>query len=266
MGEKVNEKIKAWQAKLPVGLELSRVSSLDTYIENKIDNFVVNLIQSISIVLIVMLIFLGLRTGLIIASLIPIVTIMTLMIMGIIDIGLNQVTLAALIMALGMLVDNAIVVAETIMVKMEKGIQAKKAATEAVSELFMPLLISTLTTSAAFLAFYMSPTSMGDIVGPIFVVITIALLSSWIIALSVITLFCYFFMKVDPTYTKLSMIDRIILKLKDLYRVVILKALVNKIKVMVLIFAMFAMSLFGFSYIQFLFFPDSDRNLSLIHI
>jgi multidrug efflux pump subunit AcrB len=266
MGEKVNEKIKAWQAKLPVGLELSRVSSLDIYIENKIDNFVVNLIQSISIVLLVMLIFLGIRTGLIIASLIPIVTIMTLMIMGIIDIGLNQVTLAALIMALGMLVDNAIVVAETIMVKMENGIKAKKAAIAAVSELFMPLLISTLTTSAAFLAFYMSPTSMGDIVGPIFVVITIALLSSWVIALSVITLFCYFFMKVDPTNTKLSMIDRIILKLKELYRVVILKALVNKIKVMSLIFIMFFLSLFGFGYIQFLFFPDSDRNLITIDV
>ncbi len=266
LGVKVDERIKYWQSKLPVGLELTRVSSLDTYIENKIDNFVVNLIQSISIVLLVMLFFLGFRTGLIIASLIPIVTIMTLMIMGIIDIGLNQVTLAALIMALGMLVDNAIVVAETIMVKMESGIKAKNAAIAAVSELFMPLLISTLTTSAAFLAFYMSPTSMGDIVGPIFVVITIALLSSWVIALSVITLFCYFFMKIDVSKTKLSLIDRIILKLKELYRIVILKALVNKIKVMILIFSMFVMSLFGFGYIQFLFFPDSDRNLITIDV
>ena len=78
LGVKVDERIKYWQSKLPVGLEITRVSSLDTYIENKIDNFVVNLIQSISIVLLVMLFFLGFRTGLIIASLIPIVTIMTL--------------------------------------------------------------------------------------------------------------------------------------------------------------------------------------------
>jgi len=265
-GVKVDEKRKYWQSKLPVGLELTRVSPLDTYIENKIDNFVVNLIQSISIVLLVMLFFLGLRTGLIIASLIPIVTIMTLMIMGIIDIGLNQVTLAALIMALGMLVDNAIVVAEAIMVKMENGIKAKNAAISAVSELFMPLLISTLTTSAAFLAFYMSPTSMGDIVGPIFVVITTALLSSWIIALSVITLFCYFFLKVEVSNNNLSVIDRIILKLKELYKIIILKALVNKIKVVIFIFTMFVMSLFGFGYIQFLFFPDSDRNLITIDV
>lgn len=76
---------------------------------------------------------------------------------------------------------------------MEKGIERKKAAIEAFNELWMPLLISTVTTSIAFLAFYLSPTSMGDFVGPIFVVITIALVSSWIIALTVITLFCYLY-------------------------------------------------------------------------
>ena len=88
--------------------------------------------------------------------------------------GLNQVTLAALIMALGMMVDNAIVVAETIMVKLEQGVEKKKAAIDACSELFTPLLISTLTTSAAFLSFYLAESTMGDIVGPIFVVISMA--------------------------------------------------------------------------------------------
>ncbi len=266
LGKKVNMKLMTWQSKLPVGLELSRVSSLDTYIEAKIDNFVVNLIQSISIVLLVMLVFLGFRTGLIIASLIPIVIITTLMIMGVIKIGLNQVTLAALIMALGMLVDNAIVVAETIMVKMENGMKAMKAAVDAAAELFMPLLISTLTTSAAFLAFYMSPTSMGDIVGPIFVVITIALLSSWLIALTVITLFCYLFLKIDTDNPKLSFIDKIILKLKGIYKTLILKALVNRLKVIALVMFMFAGSLYGFKYIDFLFFPDSDRNMVTVDI
>ena len=116
LGEAVNQVVNNWKKKLPIGLELTRVSSLDTYIDVKVSDFIVNLLQSISIVLLVMLVFLGFRTGFVIASLIPIVTIMTLMIMGLINVGLNQVTLAALIMALGMLVDNAIVVAETIMV------------------------------------------------------------------------------------------------------------------------------------------------------
>ena len=267
LGEEVDAVVNTWKQKLPIGLELTRVSSLDSYIDVKVSDFIVNLMQSIAIVLLVMLIFLGVRTGLVIASLIPIVTIMTLMIMGVIKMGLNQVTLAALIMALGMLVDNAIVVAETIMVKMEQGVQKKQAAIEAFSELWMPLLISTLTTSAAFLAFYLSPTTMGDIVGPIFVVITIALMSSWIIALTVITLFCYLFLKVKPKHErKPSIIDRVINSLKRYYKDLILVALTNKWKVIIGIFVIFFASLYGFTKIPFIFFPDSDRNLITIDI
>lgn len=267
LGEAVNEVITKWQGKLPIGLELTRVSSLDDYIDLKVSDFMVNLLQSISIVLIVMLIFLGMRTGLVIASLIPIVTIMTLMIMGILKIGLNQVTLAALIMALGMLVDNAIVVAETIMVKLEQGIEKYKAALEAFSELWMPLLISTLTTSAAFLAFYLSPTTMGDIVGPIFVVISIALLSSWLIALSVIIMFCYMFLKVPPKgQKKPSLVDRIIASAKRYYKDLIMVALRHKYKVIIGIFISFFISLYGFGFIPFIFFPDSDRNMITIDI
>lgn len=267
LGEEVNRVVSEWQQQLPVGLELTRISSLDTYIDFKVNDFINNLIQSIVIVLLVMLIFLGFRTGFVIASLIPIVMIMTLMVMGLIKMGLNQVTLAALIMALGMLVDNAIVVVETIMVKLEQGVEKKKAAVDAFSELWMPLLISTLTTSAAFLAFYLSPTIMGDIVGPIFVVITIALLSSWIIALTVITMFCYMFLKVEPKGTKkASLIDKVINGLKVGYKDLILVALRNKYKVIVGIFIAFIISIYGFGYISFVFFPDSDRNMITIDI
>jgi multidrug efflux pump subunit AcrB len=131
----------------------------------------------------------------------------------------------------------------------------------------MPLLISTLTTSAAFLAFYLSPTTMGDIVGPIFIVITITLLSSWIIALTVITLFCYMFLKVKPKEERIpSFIDRIINKLKEYYKDLILIALTNKWKVIIGVFLAFFVSLFGFTKIPFIFFPDSDRNLITIDI
>jgi len=267
LGEAVDKVLANWQSELPVGLELTRVSSLDQYIEVKVSDFMVNLMQSISIVLVVMLVFLGLRTGFVIASLIPIVTIMTLMLMGIIDMGLNQVTLAALIMALGMLVDNAIVVAETIMVKLEQGVEKYKAAIEAFTELWMPLLISTLTTSAAFLAFYLSPTTMGDIVGPIFVVITIALMSSWLIALTVITMFCYIFLKIPKKgEEKESLIDRIINSAKRYYKNMILLALSHKYKVIVGIFLAFFLSIYGFRYIPFVFFADSDRNMITIDI
>jgi len=267
LGEEINIVMLKWKKKLPVGLDIIRLASMDTYIEMKISAFIVNLIQAIVIVLIVMLVFLGIRSGLVISSLIPIVVIMTLMIMGIIDMGLNQVTLAALIMALGMMVDNAIVVAETIMVKMEEGIKAKQAAIETCSELFTPLLISTLTTSVAFMAFYLAESTMGDTVGPIFVVISIALLSSWIMSLTVITLFCYMFIKIVPKEErKPSFIDKTIFKLKTYYKDLILWALANSKKVIVGIFLTFFVSLFGFNYIPFIFFPDSDRNMITVDI
>ncbi|MEL7271283.1 MAG: efflux RND transporter permease subunit [Bacteroidota bacterium] len=267
LGDAVNQVVTEWEERLPVGLELVRVSSLDDYIDVKVSDFMVNLVESITIVLVVMLLFLGIRTGLIIASLIPIVTITTLMVMGLINMGLNQVTLAALIMALGLLVDNAIVVAETILVKLDQGIEKKQAAIEAFSELWMPLLISTLTTSAAFMAFYLSPTTMGDIVGPIFVVISIALLSSWLIALTVITMFCYLFLKVEPkAEKKVSFVDRTINTLKGYYKDLILGALSKKYTVIIGIFVAFLVSLFGFTKVPFIFFPDSDRNMITVDI
>ncbi|MEO0527266.1 MAG: efflux RND transporter permease subunit [Bacteroidota bacterium] len=268
LGLEVDRVTNEWLERLPVGMELNRVSSLDGYIDFKISNFVENLIQSVSIVLIVMLIFLGLRTGLVIASLIPIVTITTIMIMGQMNIGLNQVTLAALIMSLGMMVDNAIVVAETIMVKLDQGLDKKRSAVEAFTELWKPLLISTLTTSAAFLAFYLSPTAMGDIVGPIFVVISIALGSSCFISLTVIIMFCYIFFKQQKKgeEKKPSFIDRLIGTLKDYYKGLIVWALSYKFWVTGVIFLAFFIAVWGFTKVPFLFFPDSDRNLITLDV
>ncbi|MFD1292379.1 efflux RND transporter permease subunit [Lutibacter holmesii] len=268
LGEDIDVLLEKWQQKLPVGLEVSRLASIDKYIDLKISDFVGNLVQAIFIVLAVMLFFLGIRTGLIIASLIPIVTITTLMIMGLLDVGLNQISLAALIMALGMMVDNAIVVAESIIVKVEDGMSVKKAAIESCTELFTPLLISTLTTSAAFLSFYMAESVMGDIMGPIFVVITIALISSWIIALSIIPLFCVYFLKIKKKEKggKVSFLDKIIYFLKSKYKDLILLALSWKRSALLSIVVMFFLSLYGFTKLAFVFFPDSDRNMITIDV
>ena len=266
LGEEVKEVKRKWEAQLPVGLELHVLSSLDTYIDGQVSNFMVNLMQSVAIVFIVMLFFLGSRTGLIITSLIPIVIVTTFMVMSLMNIGINQVSLAALIMALGMMVDNGIVVAETIVVKLEAGVDRKEAAIQACSELFTPLLISTLTTAAAFMSFYLAESAMGDIVGPIFLVITIALVSSWLVSLTIITLLSYLFMKVKPKDAKKSIIDKTIEWLKGYYKNLILIALRHKVKTMLLIGGMFILAMFGFTKIEFLFFPDSDRNMITVDI
>lgn len=266
LGQEVDAVKAKWEAQLPVGLELHTLSSLDKYIDVQVSDFMVNLMQSVAIVFVVMLIFLGFRTGLIITALIPLVIVATFMVMGLMNIGINKVSLAALIMALGMMVDNGIVVAETIVVKLEEGINRKDAAIQACSELFTPLLISTLTTAAAFLSFYLAESAMGDIVGPIFLVITIALISSWLISLTIITLLSYLFMKAKPKDAKKSLIDKSIEWLRGYYKDFILIALRNKTVVMLSIIAMFVIALYGFTKIEFLFFPDSDRNMITVDI
>jgi multidrug efflux pump subunit AcrB len=189
------------------------------------------------------------------------------MLMGIINMGLNQVTLAALIMALGMMVDNAIVVSESIMVKTEQGIPDKEAAMESCDELMIPLLISTLTTSAAFLSFFLAESVMGDIVGPIFLVITLALLSSWIVSMTIITLLCYLFLKAKKKgEKKTNYMDRLFDVLKEIYQRWVLQALRFKRSLIMCITGIFILSIFGFKLVPFVFFPDSDRNMITIDI
>ncbi|MYA22349.1 MAG: efflux RND transporter permease subunit, partial [Gemmatimonadetes bacterium] len=217
------------------------------------------------IVLLSMLIFLGLRTGLVVASLIPMTIVATLFVMGILDIGLNQVSLAALIMALGMLVDNAIVVSEAIVVKMEKGTDAKEAAIESARELAVPLLVSSLTTSAAFLSFFLAASIMGEMMGPLFSVITIALLSSWLLSLTMVALLAVFFIRVKRQASQ-SEKSTFIGRLNGQYKELLLKALARPYSFMGIIAGLFVLSLFGFGFLPFIFFPDSERNLLTVNL
>lgn len=264
LGKMVDERLAQYNRQLPLGLQVVRLASLDGYVQKSIENFVGNLVQSIVIVMLVMLLFLGLRTGMVVASLIPLVTIMTLMLMGMIEMGLNQVTLAALIMALGMMVDNGIVVSESIIVKMEEGRSRLEAAIETCQELMIPLLISTLTTSAAFLCFFLAESTMGDIMGPLFVVISFALLSSWLMSLTIIPLLAHRFIKVkkkqeDGGSSFFGYLQKIYVGILSL----VLKA---RILFIVSMFGIFFLSLKGFGYVPFIFFPDSDRNMITIDI
>lgn len=265
LGKAVDSFVADYQKTLPLGTKIKRITSLDKYVDNSVKDFTSNLMQSIAIVLLVMLIFLGLRTGLIIASLIPTVILATLMFMGVIRMGLNQVTLAGLIMAMGMMVDNAVVVSELIMVKLAEGKDRYTAAKQACSELALPLLSSTLTTSLAFLSFYLADSSMGDIVGPLFVVISIALLSSWFLSLTLIALLCYLFIKVD-TEGKPKLFDRFVNWIKEFYKVFINIALRFKYVFLGLIMLVFVGSLSMFRFVPFEFFPESDRNLITVDI
>ena len=266
LGEIIDERIASIRSRLPYGIELKRLSSLDRFVDSEVTNFVSNLLQTVVLVLIVMLIFLGMRTGFIIASLVPMVILATFLFMNIFGQGINQVTLAALIMALGLMVDNGVVVAETILVKLDQGISKLDAVLQACNELIIPLLISTLTTSVAFMSFYLAEGTMGDIVGPLFVVISIALVCSWFLSMTMITMLCYYFLKSSSTKSGPSIIDRIISYLRNQYAKLIQVALKHKAISLISIIGLFMFSLFLFGNIPFLFFPDSERNLITVDI
>ena len=265
LGEEIDQLVALHQARLPLGITLNRVASQDYEVEKSVANFTNNLLQSVAIVLLSMLVFLGLRTGLVVASLIPMTIVATLFIMGILEIGLNQVSLAALIMALGMLVDNAIVVSEAIVVKMEKGTDAKEAAIESARELAVPLLVSSLTTSAAFLSFFLAASIMGEMMGPLFSVITIALLSSWLLSLTMVTFLAVFFIRVKRQTSQPEK-STFIGRLNGQYKELLLKALARPYSFMGIIGGLFVLSLFGFGLLPFIFFPDSERNLLTVNL
>lgn len=264
LGEEVDELLASFNQTLPVGIIGKRVASQDHSVSKSVSDFLSNLVQSIVIVLAVMLMFLGLRTGIVVAGLIPAAMVMSLFLMGVFDIGLDQVSLAALIMALGMLVDNAIVMAESMMVKMDRGTKAPDAAISSSKELMVPLLTSSLTTSAAFLSFFMADSVMGEIMGPLFSVITITLLSSWLMALTIVPMLAIVFIKVrqNSGHQKPGFFE----KLNIYYKQIIVWALSKPVLILSVVLGCLALSLLGMGKLGFVFMPDSDRNLVTVDI
>lgn len=264
LGKEVDKLIKVYNdTKLPVGITAMRIASQDKEVEKKIDVFVSNVFQSIVIVLLVILVVLGWRAGVVIASMVPGTMVLTFLLMGWFGVGLNQVTLASLIMALGMLVDNGIVIVEGILEKAQAGQSKFEAAVNSAKEFMIPLLISTLTTSAAFLSFYLADGTMGDMMGNIFLVITMALLSSWLMAFTIIPLLGTVLLKV--THGKEAH-KTIFDYFKGPYNRFLDWALKKPVLTMLSITALFFISVYGFTFIPSIFMPPNDRNLVVVDI
>lgn len=264
LGKDVDAVLKDYnENKLPLGINALRIASQDIEVQKKIDVFIVNLIQSIVIVLLVILAVLGWRAGVIIASIVPGTIILTFLLMGLFDVGLNQVTLASLIMALGLLVDNGIVMVEGLLEKLQEGQSKFEAAVNSAKEFMTPLLISSLTTCAAFLSFYLADGPMGDMMGNIFLVITMALLSSWLMAFTIIPLLGTALLKIHKTTAPHKTIfDR----LREPYNRYLDKALNKPVRSIIAITVLFFLSVVGFRFIPSIFMPPSDRNLVVVDI
>jgi multidrug efflux pump len=259
LGHQVDILLTDFKQIYPIGVDFLRVSSQDQVVDLSVSSFVSNLLQAVGIVLATMLVFLGLRTGFVVASLIPSSIVLTLLFMSLLDVGLNQVSLAALVIALGMLVDNAIVMSESMMVKMEEGESPNDAAVSSCQELSIPLLVSSLTTAAAFMAFFLAASSMGEIMGQLFLVVTSALLSSWMMSLTVIPLLAIQFVRITPLESdaKPGLID----KAKVVYRKLLVFCLKKPALLVTSALLLFVVSIWGISFLPFVFMPDSDKTV-----
>ncbi|NKB36087.1 MAG: MMPL family transporter [Gammaproteobacteria bacterium] len=262
LGKDVKSVIERAKTVYPIGIEFDDVQFQPAVVEKKVADFESNLFQAVMVVTLVMLFTLGLRTGLIVASLIPVTILSAFLVMNVFSIGLDQMSLAALIIALGMLVDNAIVMSESIMVQMQAGVEARKAAIACANELRIPLLTSSLTTAAAFLPIYLSESSTGEYTAPLFKVVSITLLCSWVIALTLIPLLCVSAMKVKKRASATSFDNRFY----NNYRRLLLSLVKHPLISLLGVLFIFVIALQGLNYVPKLFFPENDRPTFTIEL
>ncbi len=182
LGKNLETEFQNLQKTLPLGMELKKVSDQPVAVQRSIHEFIKVLAEAVIIVLLVSFFSLGFRTGLVVALSIPLVLAMTFAGMNLFDVGLHKISLGALILALGLLVDDAIIAVEMMAIKMEQGYSRMKAAGYAWTSTAFPMLTGTLITAAGFLPIATAASSTGEYTRSIFQVVTIALMVSWVAA------------------------------------------------------------------------------------
>ncbi len=256
LGERLDELMPELVARYPWGIEIEKVWFQANLVENVVHTFTSSLGQAILIVILVMIAFLGLRTGLVVGSLIPTTIIVSFFIMEIFDITVNQISLTALIIALGLLVDNAIVIVEAIIVKRERGEDAVSAAIAAGNELKTPLLISSLTTAAAFMPIAMAKSAVGEYTADIFYVVSIALLSSWLLAMTFVPMLTTLALRVTPK--KATADNQYAGRWYAFYRNLLSLSLRCQYRFITVVIALFAIALYGMGFVREEFIAPSE--------
>lgn len=261
MGQALKERMQHIVAKYPIGVEFAFAFDESRLVDDITSGFGWSLVESILIIMLVMLFTLGWKMGYIVTSLIPSAILASLFIMWQFDIGLNQVSLAAMIISLGLLVDNAIVISESIAVKIEEGTPALQAAVQSVKELRFSLLTSSLTTSAAFLPIYLADSPASQYTSALFEVVSITLLSSWVFALTIVPMLTVTFLKrgdhshgVNNGFVCRFFKDLLIVSLK------------NRRWALLAISTMFIVAIFASALIPKNFFPPSQQPTMVLDI
>jgi multidrug efflux pump subunit AcrB len=256
LGDRLNELMPRLIAQYPWGVNIDKVWFQADLVRANVSNFTSNLMQAVAIVTVVMIGFLGIRTGLVVGALIPTTMVSTFFVMQIFDITINQISLTALIISLGLLVDNAIVMTESILVKREQGAEPVAAAIEAGKELGTPLLISSLTTAFAFMPIAMAKSAVGEYTSDIFYVVTITLLLSWLLAMTLIPMLTTIALKVErKNASRDEAFDGAWYRR---YRALLNAAIYNPYKFLLLVVGAFVLAIYGMGAVRQEFIAPSE--------
>ncbi|MEM7014049.1 MAG: efflux RND transporter permease subunit, partial [Verrucomicrobiota bacterium] len=261
IGESIEARIAEIEKTWPVGLSIERMFYQPVYVNKSIQDFLVNLGQAFFFVIVVMWLFAGWRLAMIVGVLVPSVCLFAFAFMPSFDVELEMMSIAALIIALGILVDNAVVVAEQILNRLTAGEDRKKAVTESIGGLVIPLLAASGTTIAAFAVIAMADGGAAEFTFSLFAVVTLSLIGSWLLSITIIAMFCYYFLKplkkdtivgrlLSKFYNPYERLLRFMIKLRWVYPLVIL----------VLTFV----SMAGMRMVPTIFFPPNERGQFVI--
>ena len=267
-GERLKQRVKEIEESLPWGYVLEFATYQPELIKKAVNGMVINVVESVAIVLVVVMLLLGLRTGLIVGSFIPLVMLFGVLAMYALGIDMERMSLATMIIALGMFVDNAIVVSDDIKVNLETGMPRKEAVLKTGNSLAVPLLTSTLTTVFAFGPILLQIGQTGDYTSSLGSVMIILLMGSWFFSMFSSTSMCYWFLKPksaaggdkqeakDPYQGKFYRIYRRILQLSLRYRLLVLAVTGGA----------FVAAVYALTLIPQSFFPGGDRNQYLVYL
>ena len=266
LGTHLKELTAAIQQDLPLGAELHEVSNQPAVVQSSIHDFVETLALAIIIVLAVSFLSLGFRTGLVVAGCIPLVLAGTFVFMYLLGIDLHKVSLGALIIALGLLVDDAIIAVEMMSVQLERGMGRFDAACYAFTQTAKPMLTGTLITCAGFIPVAFSKGMASEFCAALFPVIGIALVLSWIVSVMVAPLFGYYLIRVKQNADGEAAHDPYASRFYRLFRRVLTLFLAHRAVVLIGTAVIFILSLIAFPHIKQTFFPPSLRPELLVRL
>ena len=271
-GKAVDTKLKELKTTIPAGLSLDQVSNQPHIVKESIGDFSQSLFEAIAIVLLVSFASLGIRTGIVVALTIPVVVSTTFVLMYENGIYLHKVSLGALILALGLLVDDAIIVVEMMSVKLEEGFNHWRAATFAYESTAFPMLSGTLITCAGFLPLALAEGMVAEFTKSLSIVVFMALILSWIASVLVSPVLGYKIIenKAEKPESEWTRRDHIMHRLKTVFyarfKSLLHWALGHHKAVLLLTLGAFILSLLSFPLIKQEFFPSSTRNEIIISI